>query len=53
LMKIFKRVWKEERPLEDRRKNRVERLRRQHEVEEERRKRMQTLRPDLGPPSFW
>jgi hypothetical protein len=52
LMKIFKRDSKKERPLEDRRKNRVERLRRQREVEEERRKRMQTLRPDLGPPSF-
>jgi hypothetical protein len=53
LMKLFRRVSKEEPALNDRRKNRVERLRRQREIEEEFRKRMRTFRPDLGPPSFW
>ena len=39
--------------LRDRRKDSVERLRREREIEEERRKRIETLRPDLGPFSFW
>lgn len=52
-MKFFKRTSKEGAALKDRRKDRVERLRRQQEIEEERRKRIQALRPDLGPLCFW
>lgn len=52
-MKLLKRLSKEELPSKERRKDSVERVRRQHEIEEERRKRIRTLRPDLGPLGFW
>jgi hypothetical protein len=52
-MKLLKRLSKEEPALNNRRKNGAERMRRQHEIEEERRKRIQTLRPDLGLLCFW
>lgn len=51
-MKLFKRLSRKEPRLEDRRKDSVERVRRQHEIEEERRKRIEALRPDLGPVSL-
>ena len=52
-MQLFKRLSKEGSPSSDRRRNGVERMRRQHEIEDERRKRIQILRPDLGPLCFW
>jgi hypothetical protein len=51
-MKVFRRSSKEEAPREDRRKDKAERARRQHEIEEERRRRLQPLRRDIGPISL-
>jgi hypothetical protein len=52
-MKLFKRVSEKERPLNDRRRDRIERLRQQREIEEEHRRRIRAVRPDLGPLSLW
>ena len=51
-MKLFKKTPKEESLKDDRRKDKAERARRQHEIEEERRRRLQPLRRDLGPISL-
>ena len=51
-MKFLKRLSKEELRLRERRKDSVERVRQQRGFKEERRKRIRTLRPDLGPLGF-
>ncbi len=51
-MKVFRKVAKREALKEERRKDKAERARRQHEIEEERRRRLQPLRRCLGPISF-
>lgn len=52
-MKLFKQLLELEPQKKDRRRDSVERARRQHQIEEENRKRIQTLRPDLGLLGFW
>jgi hypothetical protein len=47
MMKLFQRSSKEESSKNDRRKDSAERFRRQREIEKERRRRLQPLRPDL------
>ena len=47
-MKLFGRLLKVAAFKEDRRKNYAERLRRQHQIEEERRKRFQVWTGDVG-----
>ncbi len=51
-MKILKKRPTKEALGEDRRKDKAERARRQHEIEEERRRRLQPLRRGLGPISL-
>lgn len=48
-MKIFRKRLKEKASKEEQRKEKAERARRQHEIEEERRRRLQPLRRDIGP----
>ncbi len=51
-MKVFKKSPKERAAKKDRRKDKAERARRQHEIEEEQRRRLQPHRRDLGPISL-
>ena len=52
-MKLFREPSKEERQKSERRKDSAERMRRQHQIQEERRKVMRAVRPDLGPLGLW
>jgi hypothetical protein len=47
MMKLFERSSKEESPKNERRKDGAERFRRQRDIDEERHRRLQLLRPDL------
>jgi hypothetical protein len=47
MMKLFERSSTEEPPKNDRRKDSGERFRRQRDIDEERHRRLQLLRPDL------